>query len=71
MSEEVCRGCGARIIWAKNPATGKMIPLDPRPPVYLVTEEGAMRANGKEGEAYYVSHFATCPKANQFSGGGK
>ena len=63
-----CKGCGKKITWGET-EEGKMIPLDPRPPVYEVW----MRAN--DGKTFikrrtdcYVSHFATCPNANEFSG---
>lgn len=64
-----CKGCGREIIWAKSKESGAKIPLDPRPPVYVYakTPEGGM-------ECWYplapsaVSHFATCPNANEFSG---
>lgn len=71
-----CRGCGKDVVWARLPDGGK-IPLDPRPPVYevsevteadpnnpgqVVTVTTATRAPGK-----MVSHFATCPKASDFS----
>ena len=70
-----CRGCGAPIVWAKG-TEGGAIPLDPRAIVYDVVEETdgtlrarkvqrALRGDMKNGHA--VSHFATCPKANEFS----
>lgn len=70
-----CRGCGAPIVWAKD-AAGHSIPLDPRPPVYRVTDQLPAPAAERLTEqhlngplvAAMVSHFATCPKAAQFSG---
>lgn len=64
----ICRGCGAEIVWGVTP-NGKRIPLDPRPPVYYT---GTLRGDGgvnceRDREAM-VSHFATCPQANRFSG---
>ena len=57
-----CKGCDAEMIWAMTP-DGKRIPLDATAPVYFLTAEGtAIRAVG-----YYVSHFKTCPRANEFS----
>ena len=82
-----CKGCGAEIIWAKN-ENDKMIPLDAKAPVYVLTIRGDTRmlpivsANlchpgtetrcrrAEKGRAF-VSHFATCPKANDFSGSKK
>jgi len=77
-----CKGCGKPIMFART-SDGKTIPLDPRPPVYLVTEnaDGATCDRIGPGQSLFghpmatmVSHFATCPKASQFSGskrGGK
>lgn len=69
-----CKGCGAPIVWAVT-SEGKRIPVDVRPPVYAVTEEpdGSVRAVrvAREGVKFGVSHFATCPKASDFSKGGK
>lgn len=67
-----CKGCGTPIVWARD-ANGKAIPLDPKPATYGVKVDpqlGAIcvRANGADSVAQvYVSHFATCPKANEFS----
>lgn len=70
-----CKGCGKRIVWGVTPE-GKKIPLDPVAPVYRIAENtgGALpseapvyRARG-DGHDYLISHFATCPAANQFSG---
>jgi hypothetical protein len=99
----VCRGCGRPIVWGIT-ADGGRIPLDPRPPVYIVTDwrkEGdavdvrvvrsrtlrqlmepgllaklsgpapAGPAGHYSGIVALVSHFATCPKASEFSGGRK
>lgn len=60
-----CKGCGKPIIWGVTD-DGKRIPLDPKPPVYqLLGGDGGrtFRATG----GFFVSHFATCPKANDFS----
>lgn len=64
----ICAGCGKKIVWIET-ADGKKIPLDPRPPVYsytpIVGSSGRFVGARLEGAA--VSHFATCPKANDFS----
>ena len=52
-----CRGCGAEIVWITSPR-GKPIPCDP-PEVTVVTEAGHV-VSGR------VSHWATCPQAEQF-----
>lgn len=61
-----CRGCGRAIVWVKNPETNKAVPLDPAPPVYAVAVEGEeLVGRTVERETMMVSHFATCPKANE------
>jgi hypothetical protein len=61
-----CRGCGKPIVFAKM--DGKIIPLDPRPPVYEVTEDdGTNPPTVRRASMCHVSHFATCPKAGDFS----
>ncbi len=59
-----CRGCGKEIVWGKL-LSGKKVPLDPKPAVYFYSmiDEQAERASA----GHYVTHFATCPKANDFS----
>jgi len=71
-----CKGCKKDIIWAETSDSGKKIPLDPRPAVYWVeevvddiTEDKWVCATRQPGA--YVTHFATCPNANEFSGGKK
>ncbi len=68
----ICRGCGRPIVWAETSA-GKNVPLDPRAVVYSVVMERGKRiavkpTPGVFGEEFMVSHFNTCPKANDFSG---
>jgi len=66
-----CKGCGKTIVWAEVKVEGKpvvRVPLDPRPPIYRVDRPGhATRAEDR----WMVTHFATCPKANKFSGSKK
>lgn len=67
-----CKRCGALILWARNPATGKMMPLDDASQVdvvlpqgrfaVVVTATGAHRVNVRS----YTSHFASCPHADEF-----
>lgn len=65
----VCR-CGRQIVFGKTPE-GKFIPLDTTAPVYVdVTppqeaESGTMKVDRNTNA--YVSHFATCRYADEFS----
>lgn len=78
-TEAACEGCGKRIWWiATN--TGTRVPLDPVAPTYQILLRDSVepdqpltgrwvRANAEgDAEPALVSHFATCPAANQFSG---
>ena len=72
-----CKGCGKRIIFAEN-EDGAMVPLDPSPPCYeLQVQHEASNAGyssklvAVRRETTYVSHYVTCPKADQFSKGGE
>ena len=62
MNEALCKGCARKMIWATNPATGKMIPLDAVATIYKLEDGKAIKVEG-----YYVSHFATCKYASEFS----
>ncbi len=60
-----CKGCGREIIWGKT-EDGKSIPLDPKPPVYYpVAGQGDGMVVRRGGG--FVSHFATCRCASDFS----
>lgn len=63
MNQTVCKGCGKSIMFGKT-VDGKIVPLDPVPPVYVWSDPD--RAWVREKNAF-VSHFATCSKANDFS----
>ena len=75
-----CRSCRAPIEWKKT-LSGKSIPLDlePVPDGNIVLTDGdvAETLGPLELElldpdrARYVSHFATCPDADQWRGGGR
>lgn len=75
-----CKGCGKRIEWAET-IDGKTVPLDPAPPVYEVykqAKDGSLTVRlvplsdgPRKIRTHMVSHFATCPKASDFSGGGR
>ena len=65
----LCKGCQKPIVWAKS-SEGKMIPIDPRPPIYAYSTEGGETV-ARRVFAHGVSHFATCPNADNFSGSKK
>lgn len=72
MSEGNCKGCGKTVVWVTAKlANGNdgQIPLYPAAPVYEVDPVNPGRA--ERTKTAMVSHFKTCPKANEFSGGGK
>ena len=60
-----CKGCGAPIEWSTTEA-GKSVPLDHPPEKRFIM---FMRMDGSESVKLvetWVSHFATCSKANEF-----
>lgn len=69
-----CRSCGGEIRWAKT-AHGRNMPLDADPAPDDVHAGFVLRDGGKlalsvtrdmtPGETLYLSHFATCPNADQ------
>lgn len=62
-----CRGCGKKVIFAEDIATGSTQILDAVAPTYAVhvREDGVVQCTRtREG---YVSHFATCLFASSFS----
>lgn len=68
-----CKGCHKPIVFAAL-SDGKMIPLDPRPPIYAALLWEDDQETPKTVERHftaYVSHFATCPNASEFSAGRK
>jgi hypothetical protein len=73
---ERCKSCGAGIRWAKWASSGRWVPLDvdakPDGNVVLVARRGMERVESfnKDSAEHaklkrYVSHFATCPKADE------
>lgn len=68
-----CRGCGRPVLFVTT-ADGKTVPLDPSPPVYHriwdPDSDSAFWIKGSNDPepTAMVSHFATCPKASDFSG---
>jgi hypothetical protein len=70
----LCRGCGKPIVFVvvqkEDGEEGRAI-LDFRAPVYEVVTDGDDRTIVRRSKTAAVSHFATCPKANEFSGSKK
>jgi hypothetical protein len=60
-----CRGCGKPLLFVKD-ANGKVHPLDASAPVYMLQADLTGATIAVRTTAY-VSHFSTCPKANDFS----
>lgn len=67
MQVGTCSGCGAAIVWVVTRA-GKRMPVDAKPEKRVVLDD--VHATGEPPQAQvvdtYVSHFATCPKAQRF-----
>ena len=76
----VCRGCGALMIWIPTPA-GKAMPCDPDQLTYWQKKGGSQKIVTPNGEVVsaelegppekatgigYRSHFATCPRSEDF-----
>lgn len=71
-----CKGCGAPIIWIRTP-NGKAMPCDPQRIPYRTNLKGKYTLIDPAGRVCvgdldldsdkygYISHFATCPAANQ------
>lgn len=70
-----CRSCGAAIIWATMPS-GKKNPLDAEPSLIgnvrlgdggtaAPLRDAEILKAREDGEALYISHFATCQNAAQ------
>lgn len=75
-----CRACGADIMFIKSTA-GKTIPVNAEEITYRQTSGGSLKIVTPNGEVLsaevetdpnkatgigYISHFATCPCADQF-----
>lgn len=61
-----CKGCGKQIAWGIT-VEGKKIPLDTSVQVYKRFSDSEVVERVPSG-SMGISHFLTCPKANQFSG---
>ena len=61
-----CRSCGAEVVWVKT-RSGRSMPLDAVNPnagnVRIVDNVAHV---GADGSGHYVSHFSTCPEADQW-----
>lgn len=74
-----CRGCKKEIKFARNPATGKQIPLEKVQAWEIDWKKETDQMGREVGVAIavkvlreiHISHFLTCPAANQFSGAKK
>jgi hypothetical protein len=64
--ERSCRACQTPLRFVKT-EEGKIIPLDKRAPVYEVVADLTGQVVARRAYSIYVSHFSTCPKANDFS----
>lgn len=75
-----CKGCG-QPIWFIQMQTGGSMPVNEQPVAYIpgggnrvyITEDGTYvhgrdwtRKDGTPREFGYISHFSTCPKAEEF-----
>ena len=71
-----CKSCGADIIWIKT-KNGRSMPCDAKPIPFRESFSGGMKLvtkagdivpgnyDGTSNEFAYISHFATCPNADQ------
>lgn len=68
MDSSHCRGCGAEIIWTITEGS-KWMPLDAKSEKrFVVAVEKLIENDAPVARLVdtYVSHFATCPKADKF-----
>jgi hypothetical protein len=73
-----CKGCGRPVIFVtafRADGMASKVPLDPIAPVYSQQPDGEggfiWVLIDKKQTPMFVSHFATCSKANDFSGRGQ
>ncbi len=62
-----CKGCGKPVLFIKD-VEGTTQILDPSAPVFHVDRDFTGRDTATRAANHYVSHFKTCPKADDFSG---
>lgn len=70
LEERPCKGCGRRLAFVKD-QNGKTHPLDLVAPTFAIRVDSLGHPFAERASDVYVSHFATCPKANDFSKGGR
>lgn len=63
-----CKGCGAEIVFLTTELGAKM-PCDAKPLKVLVPVQPHAYPMIYQVENGYVSHFSTCPKADEFRKG--
>jgi hypothetical protein len=70
---KLCKGCGAKFSHIENEATGNFLPAQQVRSLYVLEEDPMFGRKLRKVElprgSYYVSHFETCPQANDFSRG--
>jgi hypothetical protein len=60
-----CRGCQQDILWTKT-IGGKTVPLNAQPEKRFVVVRNERGQDAVELVDTYLSHFASCPAADQF-----
>lgn len=69
-----CRDCDAEIVWAENRTTRRVAPINAEPVEggnIVLHGDGTYSVDGgiltmpDTNGLYYVSHFVTCPKAEE------
>jgi hypothetical protein len=72
-----CKSCGASILWLVT-ENGKKMPVNAKPVPYKEKDDGNLTLVTSKGrvvkgvldvssdEVGYISHFATCPQANEW-----
>jgi hypothetical protein len=73
IDSKLCDGCGAKFSHIQNQRTANFIPAQQVLSVYVLEEDllgvPQLRKIDLPKGTYYVSHFETCPHANDFSRG--
>jgi hypothetical protein len=63
-----CKACGKKLLFVRD-EHGKLHPLDAEAPVWVVIQDLYGNPTAVRAANSYVTHFATCPSANEFSKG--